>query len=147
MVSWLVVCVCGSTRGRGLPFTFARVLVRAPVDGPSLQPTDNKGPHKECGPCSHAHFGCVPTACGSSPRDWVVSIGSHMQQNIDISFGASTSRRTASFVSQRSRLKTTTQKIGDNFPRDIVVVRWSVLQRVFSAPPGASCTLRKFGNV
>ena len=64
-----------------------------------------------CGPCSRAHFGCVPTACVSSPRDWAVSIGSHMQQNMDISFGASTPRRTASCVSQRSRLKTTTQKL------------------------------------
>ena len=38
-----------------------------------------------CCPCSHAHFGRVTTACVSSPRDRAVSIGSYMQQDVDIS--------------------------------------------------------------
>ena len=71
-------------RGRGLAFTFARVLVRAPIDGPGSKPTDI-GDHSVCTPCSRAHFGRVTTACVSSPRDWAVSIGSHMQQDMDIS--------------------------------------------------------------
>ena len=36
----------------------------------------------------------VATACESSPKDWAVLIGSHMQQEVVIFFGASTSRRT-----------------------------------------------------
>ena len=35
--------------------------------------------------CSHAHVGRVTTACVSSPRDWTVSIGSHMQPDTVIS--------------------------------------------------------------
>ena len=35
--------------------------------------------------CSHAHVGRVTTACVSSPRDWTVSIGSHMQLDTVIS--------------------------------------------------------------
>ena len=38
-----------------------------------------------CSPCSHALIGRASTACVSSPRDWAVSIGSHMQQDRDIS--------------------------------------------------------------
>ena len=34
--------VAFTTKGRGLTFTFARVLVRAQIDGPGLQPTDKK---------------------------------------------------------------------------------------------------------
>ena len=45
----------------------------------------HEGPHQECSPCSHAHSGRFTTACVSSPRDWAVSIGSHMQQDMDIS--------------------------------------------------------------
>ena len=49
-------------RGRGRTFIFAHVLVRAPVDRPRL--SDNR----------------VTTACVPSPRGWVVSVGSHMQE-------------------------------------------------------------------
>ena len=35
----------------------------------------------------------IATACVSSPKDWAVLIGSHMQQEV-VSFGAPTSRRT-----------------------------------------------------
>ena len=57
-----------ATRGRGLAFNFARVLVRAPIDEPGFQPTDTKGPHNavksvlSCPKCP------VATACVSSPK-------------------------------------------------------------------------------
>ena len=47
----LVCCSFGlapvafTTRGRGLTFNIARVLVRAPIDEPGFQPTDTAGPH------------------------------------------------------------------------------------------------------
>ena len=78
------------TRGRGLTFTFARIRVRAPIEGPSYPPTDAEGTTTEDdtvfvftvkSPCSHAHFGCVTPACVSPPRDWAVLTGSHMQQD------------------------------------------------------------------
>ena len=34
---------------------------------------------------SRAHFDRATTACVSSPRDWAVSVGSHMQQDMGIS--------------------------------------------------------------
>ena len=58
-------------------------LFRALVDGPGLH-TDTKGSHFTCSSCSRVHFTLVPSACVSSPRDWVVSRGSHRQQNIDM---------------------------------------------------------------
>ena len=36
----------------------------------------------------------IATACASSPKDWAVLFGSHMQQEVVISFGGPTSRRT-----------------------------------------------------
>ena len=42
-------------------------------------------PQSVCSPCSFAHLGRAPTACVSSPRDWTVCIGSHVQQDIDMS--------------------------------------------------------------
>ena len=66
----------------------------------SLLPTSSFE-HLSMGPHNHRHkkdhtqpFGRVATACVSSPRDWAVSMGSHMQQNTVISFGATTSGRT-----------------------------------------------------
>ena len=82
----------------GLTFTLARVRVSSTYRWTKLATHRHKGPHLVC-----AHFGRVPNACASSPRDCAVSIGSH------------TSGSTASFVSQRSRLKTTIQKSGDSF--------------------------------
>ena len=41
-----------------------------------------------------APLGRKAIACVSSPRDWAVSMGSHMQQDTVISFGATTSGRT-----------------------------------------------------
>ena len=103
------------TRGRGLTFTSAHVLVRAPVDGPGFPPTDISGPHSVCRPCSRAHFGRVPTACVSSPKrlgclPWLAHAAGHGHFK-----GASTSRRTVSFDTRRSRQKTTIHKIGDSF--------------------------------
>ena len=64
-----------------LTFAFARVLVRARIDRPSQQPNDTEDHATLRGPCSHAPFIRVPTACVSSPRDRAVSNGSHMQQD------------------------------------------------------------------
>ena len=37
--------VAFTTRGLGLTFNIARVLVPAPIDEPGFQPTDTEGPH------------------------------------------------------------------------------------------------------
>ena len=57
------------TRGRGLTFTSARVLVRAPVNGPGRTPTDAKD-HTQCAVRAPTHT--------SSPRDWAVTTGSQL---------------------------------------------------------------------
>ena len=99
-VNWCVVlldCACcvyhkrvGVSRS-----TLPAVLCRAPIDEAGFQPTDTEGPHNavksvlsmpKCSP--------VATARVSSPKDWAVLVGSHMQQEVVISFGATTSRRT-----------------------------------------------------
>ena len=56
------------------------------------------GPHSVCIPCSHLHLGGATTAYVSyRQRDWAVSSGSHMQQDMWYFLGASTSRRSVSF--------------------------------------------------
>ena len=106
------------TRGRGLTFTSAHVLVRAPVDGPSCQPTQRD--HTQRSLCSHAPFGRVATACVSSPRDWAVSTGSHMQQDMVFYFGANTSRRTSSTCSDRLPLKPGVKHLAIIFPQKLL---------------------------
>ena len=72
------------TRCRGLTLTFARVLVRAHIDGPGSQPTDAVD-HTSC--VSRA---LMPTSAVQPPhvchrqRDGAVSISSRMQQDMDI---------------------------------------------------------------
>ena len=46
-------------------------------------PLTHKGPHFVWNPCSDALLGRFTTACVSSPRDWAVSVGSHMQQDME----------------------------------------------------------------
>ena len=65
-------------------------------------------------------------------RDWTVSIGSHMQQDMDISRAPPHRSAPIPLFEHRSRLKTTIQKIGDNFP-----LRQRCLVKVFQ--PGATC--------
>ena len=54
-------------------------------------------------------------------RDWAVSMDSHMQQDIDISKAPPHLGAPIPLFEHRSRLKTTIQKIGDNFSRNTVV--------------------------
>ena len=51
----------------------------------ALLPTDTSGPRSVRSPCSYAPSDRATTARVSSPRDWAVCIGSHVQQNMDIS--------------------------------------------------------------
>ena len=112
-----------------LTFTSARVLVRALVDGPGLQPTDI-GNHTQC-----AARALTPTLSLRPPhvchrqKDWAVSISwapPHLGAPIPL-------------LEYRSRLKTTIQKIGDKLtPRHSCLLQ--VSQRVFSATPDATCT-------
>ena len=87
--------VAFTTRDRGLTFNNARVLIRAPIDEARLSTHRHRGTTQrrevralmpKCSP--------ITTACVSSPKDWAVLIGSHMQQEVVISFGAPTSGRT-----------------------------------------------------
>ena len=124
----LSLCLFTFTRGRGLTLILARFLVRALVDGPSFPLTDMKDHTPVRSPCSRAHFGRVTTACVSSPRDWAVSTGSHMQQGMDISQAPPHLGAPIPLFEFRSRQKTTTQKFGDknfgdNFPQDMAVLR------------------------
>ena len=81
-VSLRVCC----TRGRGLAFSSARVRVRAHVDGPGHPPTD-AGDHTLCEiRALMPSIGLIAPACVSSPRDWAVSEGSHMEQNTVITY-------------------------------------------------------------
>ena len=84
-ISWMAVLLSlfTFTRGRGLTLTSARVLVRAHVDASGFPPPRHSGPHSACNPCSRAHFGHVTAACHRQ-RDWALSKGSHMQQEMDI---------------------------------------------------------------
>ena len=73
------------TKGLGLTFTSAHVLIRALVDGPSSQPTDTMD-HIKCVVRALVPILAVslPHVCVSSPRDWTVATGSHLQQDMDI---------------------------------------------------------------
>ena len=99
------------------------------------------GPHSVCIPCSHAHLGRATTACVSSPRDWAISTSSHMKQNIDTStapphVGALRSLCLIAFMSENHDPKN-----WRSFPMKHSCHFW-VLQRVFSAPPGATYHFR-----
>ena len=71
-------------KGLGSYFHF-RVLVRALIDVSRSPPHRHGRPQSVCSPCSFVHLDRAPTACVLSPRDWTVSIGSHVQQDIDMS--------------------------------------------------------------
>ena len=107
------LCACQCSQGVGLTVTSAHVLVRAHVDGPRFPPTDT---------VHHTLCAFSPPQLCHCQRDWAVSIGWHMQQDIDISEASPHPGAPLLFVSKRSRLKTTTQKIDDNFSQDIVVI-------------------------
>ena len=92
-----------------------------------------------CSPCSRAHFAPIATACVSSPREWAVSVGSHLQQDVDNSKAPP----------HPGALLPLFDPVHHRKPR-YKKWRWfslrhschlSVLQSVFSAPPGASCTM------
>ena len=123
--------VAFTTRGRGLTFNIARVLVRAPIDEPGFQPTDTETTQRcevralmpKCSP--------VATACVSSPKDWAVLMGSHMQQEVVISSGASTSGPHTDCVCINRNAKHKLQQLHVGKPcsrREI--------QRIFRALPG-----------
>ena len=82
--------VAFTTRGRGLTFNFARIPVRAPIHEPCFQPTNTEGPHNAVKSVLSCPMYPIATACVSSPKEWALLIGSHMQQEVVISFGAST---------------------------------------------------------
>ena len=65
-----------------LTFTSARDLVRALVDGPGSQPTDIWN-HTQC--AARALTPRPPHVCHRQ-KDWAVSVGSHMQQDMDFSW-------------------------------------------------------------
>ena len=111
------------TRGRGLTFTLARVLVSSTYQWARLATHRPQGTHNT----SCAARALVPTLAAQPPHvchrqgDWAVSVGSHMQQDIDISNAPLLGAPIALF-DYRSRQKTTIQKIGANFSPDIVVI-------------------------
>ena len=107
----LSLCLSVFTRFRGLTFTSARVLVSSTCRWARL-PTRRHNGTTLC-VCSRAYLGRVTTACVSSPRDWPVSIGSHMQQDMGTSKAPRHLGAPIPLLEYRSLQKTTIQKIGD----------------------------------
>ena len=81
----LSLCLYAAQGVGGLTFAFALVLVSSTCRWARLATHRHEEPHFVCIPCSRAHFCRGPTACGSSPKTWAVSKGSHMQQDMDMS--------------------------------------------------------------
>ena len=73
-------------KGLGLTVIAVRVLVSAPIDGPSSQPTDTMD-HGSTVAMSALRCSLIraAAACVSSPMAWAVSIGPHMQLDMVIS--------------------------------------------------------------
>ena len=113
--------VC-SQRCQGLTLTSARVLGLSTFRWASLPTHRYIRPHNACAvralmPILALH---PPHVCHRQ-RQWAVSIGSHMQQDIDISEAPPHPGAPIPLFEYRSLLRTTIQKIGDNYSRDIVV--------------------------
>ena len=110
--------------GRGLTFTSARVLVRAPIDGPGQQRTDTE----DCGEVRALTppLTLLPPHVCHRRRDWAVSVGSHMQQDTVISWSPP---RPSAFSCHCSPQRPGT-KNGDNVPLDTVVIVVFVSARV-----------------
>ena len=101
---------CFISRGRGLTFVFARVLVRAHVDGPSSQSTTHWTTHRVYPVLWCPLWPCFHHMCVIAKE--TVTIGSHMQQDIDIAKALPHLGAPIPLFEHRSRLKTTIQKIG-----------------------------------
>ena len=107
---------CSFPRGRGLTFASGHVLVRAHVDGPGV-PSTGTVDHTLCVSRALMHtLAALPPHVCHRQRDWAVSIGSHMQQDIDIAKAPPHLGAPVPLFEYRSRLNTTIQYIGDDFP-------------------------------
>ena len=82
---FLFLFACRFAKGRGLTFTFARVLVRAHVDGPSSQPSDAEDHTLRAARALVPPLALLPPQACHRQRAWAVSVGSHIQQDMDIS--------------------------------------------------------------
>ena len=99
----------------------------------------------QCSPCSRAHFGRVATACVSSPRDWAVSIGSHMQHDTDVSkvppnLGAPITLFDA--VQVRKQRSKTLAQVSPQTQLSCVLLR-----SVLSAAPGTTCKRKRIKSI
>ena len=79
---FLFLFACRFAKGRGLTFTVARVLVRAHVDGLSSQPSDAEDHTLRAARALVPPLALVPPQVCHRQRDWAVSVGSHMQQDM-----------------------------------------------------------------
>ena len=111
----------GYARGRGLTFTFARVLVRALTEGPSQQLLDIRD-RCLCNLCSYAPSGRAAAAGVSSPRDRAVSTGSHMRRDMDISKAPLPCLGAPSPLLQIVHVRNLDQKFGGNLPYEMGLV-------------------------
>ena len=103
-------------RCRGLTFTSAHVLVSSTFRWARLATHRHGEPHHVCFPCPRAHFGRVTTAGGASPTRLGCLHRLAHAAGYGYFQGASTSRRTASMVFWRSRLKNHDPQNGESFP-------------------------------
>ena len=116
-IVYLFVCyVACCTRGRGLTFTSARVLVRARNRWAKPSTNRHRSPHLLCGLCSHAHSGRATTARVSSPKrlccpHWLAHAAEHGHFS-----GASTSGRTIFLWLETVHIRNMDRKIGADSP-------------------------------
>ena len=117
----LSVCVlvlslscCLFTEGRGLTFTSARVLVRAPIDGPGSQPIDVQDRTLRVVRALMPSFAAQPSHVCHGQKDWAISTSSHMLQDVWHFYGVSTSRR-FDFVLRQLTTETWIRHVGKIF--------------------------------
>ena len=138
---FLPVC---SARCQGLTFTFARVLVWALIDGPGAQPTDTED-HTLCAACALVPTLAVwPLHVCHRQRDSAVSIGSHMQQDMDTS-KAPPPLSAPWPLPETVHAGNLDPKIGDTFSWNMAVLG-ACYNACFSAPPGARQSLMEAGE-
>ena len=130
-------------RGRGLTITFARVLVRALVDGPGSPPTNTEDHTQLRSPCSHAHCGLVTATCVSPPETGQSPWARICSKNNCVYFGASTCQSAPFPLREAVHVD---RKIGNSASSVMAVLR-ACCKPLFSALLGARRKIRSIRQV
>ena len=132
----LSVCVlvlslpcCLFTKCRGLTFTSARVLVRAPIDGPGSQPIDVQDRTLRVVRALMPTLAAQPPHVCHGQKDWAVSTSSHMLQDVWHFYGVSASGR-FHFLFRQLTTETWIRNVGKIFFQRKLISMISVSTRV-----------------